>query len=117
MDSMTPDTTLNRVAELFEVTRADLVGRSRTGRIVQARFAAAYALHHHYADMSLSAIGAALGGRNHSTIINAIRRAEALARIDPDYRTKLHTLSSGPSPPEAYGPPLSPPLLSTATRF
>jgi chromosomal replication initiator protein len=93
MDSMTPDTTLNRVAELFEVTVADLRGRSRTARIVQARFAAAHAMHREHPGMPLSTIGAALGGRDHSTIINALRRAEALARHDPDYGAKLDALA------------------------
>jgi chromosomal replication initiator protein len=83
---------------------ADLTGRRRTARIVQARFAAAYALHRQYPGMPLSAIGRALGGRDHSTIINAIRRAEALARNDSDYHAKLRALTSGPSPPQVGCP-------------
>ncbi len=70
---------LDRVADVFGVTLADLTGPRRTPDLVQARFAAAYALRGHCQDMPLCAIGAVLGGRDHSTIINALRRAEALS--------------------------------------
>jgi chromosomal replication initiator protein len=101
---MISDDVLSRTANLFGVTVADLTGPRRTPDLVQARFAAAYALRRHCQDMPLCAIGRALGGRDHSTIINALRRAEALARNDADYNAKLRTLLGEPSPPEVQRP-------------
>jgi chromosomal replication initiation ATPase DnaA len=93
---------LYRAADLFGITVADLTGRRRTPDLVQARFAAAYALRRHCQDMPLCAIGAALGGRDHSTIINALRRAEALAWNNTDYNAKLQALLDKPSVLVAY---------------
>ncbi len=92
---------LHHVADVFGVTLADLTGPRRTPDLVQARFAAAYALRRHCQDMPLCAIGEALGGRDHSTIINALRRAEALAQRDADYDAKLRLLVDDLSPPKA----------------
>jgi chromosomal replication initiation ATPase DnaA len=96
---------LCQAADVFEVTVADLTGPRRTPDLVQARFAAAYALRRHCQDMPLRAIGAALGGRDHSTIIKALRRAETLAQRDTDYNAKLQALVGEPSAPVTHSLP------------
>ncbi len=93
---------LCRAANVFGVTIADLIGPRRTPDLVQARFAAAYALRRHCQDMPLCAIGAVLGGRDHSTIINALRRAEALAQRDTDYDANLRALVGEPFAPVTH---------------
>jgi chromosomal replication initiator protein len=107
MDAMTSDAILHRAAELFAVTTKDLTGPRRTPDLLHARFAAAYALRRYCQDMTLCAIGRALGGRDHSTIINALRRAEVLAQRDTDYAAKLRALVGGPSVPIARHPPVA----------
>lgn len=62
-------------AEEHGLTKGDIVGPSRERRLVVARDEVAYRMHKEL-EMTLGAIGEALGGRNHSTIISALRRRE-----------------------------------------
>lgn len=83
---------LRTACTLFGVTPDELCGPSRERRIAYARFAVAWALRKHDPSRSFAAIGAMLGGRNHTTILHAIERAEALARDDADYAHQLAEL-------------------------
>jgi chromosomal replication initiation ATPase DnaA len=77
---------------VFGVTVEELLGPSRERRIAYARFALAWALHKHDPSRSYQSIGDTLGGRHHTTILNAIARAEELARDDADYALQLAEL-------------------------
>jgi chromosomal replication initiator protein len=79
-------------ARTFEVPRTALLGRSRRRHIVYARQALAWALRHTHPELSLSAIGDLLGGRDHTTIIWAIEAAERRAKADPRYAVRLGAL-------------------------
>lgn len=59
--------------ELFGLTREELVSKSRAQRVVWPRQLAMY-LSREMTDETLPAIGRAFGGRNHATVINAMRR-------------------------------------------
>jgi chromosomal replication initiation ATPase DnaA len=100
---------LTLAADLFGVTVDDLTGPRRHRHIVQARQAAAWSLRTCYPTMSMESIGQLLGGRDHSTIVHAIQRAEQLAREDAKYRERLRTLVSGEvvetRPPRRNGDP------------
>jgi chromosomal replication initiator protein len=65
-----------RVSGAFGISRAELVGSSRAAAPLNARQIAIY-LTRELTDLSLPQIGRLYGGRDHSTVINAIRRAEA----------------------------------------
>ena len=67
----------------FGVTVDDLVSSSRTGQVTWPRHIAMY-LSRAHTDSTLPAIGAAFGGRNHATVLNAVRRAESRLARDPD---------------------------------
>ena len=69
-------TIIRETAKDHGLTMADIVGRGREARVVEARYEAAYRMQYELS-MTLTAIGAALGGRNHSTIIHGLRRVEA----------------------------------------
>ena len=71
------------------MTPDELRGPSRARRIAHARFAVAWALRQHDPDCSFATIGALLGGRDHTTILYAIERAEQLACADADYALRL----------------------------
>ncbi len=65
-----------RVAERFGISRAELVGSSRAATPLRARQVAIY-LTRELTDLSLPQIGRLYGGRDHSTVLNSLRRVEA----------------------------------------
>ncbi|HET7177165.1 MAG TPA: chromosomal replication initiator protein DnaA [Solirubrobacterales bacterium] len=70
-----------RVASGFGVSRDELVGPTRAAMPLRAR-QVAILLTRELTDLSLPQIGRLYGGRDHSTILNSLRRAEA--RISTD---------------------------------
>jgi len=63
---------------------AAILGGGRTNDVVLARFAVCW-VSRRFGNRSSSQIGRALGGRNHATIISAIRRAEGLRLRDREF--------------------------------
>jgi chromosomal replication initiator protein len=85
------------VAAAFGISRAELVGASRAATPLRARQVAVL-LTREATDLSLPQIGRLYGGRDHSTILNALRRAEAalssdavLARQVGELRSSIHS--------------------------
>jgi chromosomal replication initiator protein len=68
----------SEVAKYYKVSVEDLEGNSRERRVVCARQIAIY-LARELMDLSFPALGVLFGGRDHSTIMHAYRRAKALA--------------------------------------
>lgn len=64
---------IREVCEKHTVTRGELLGHQRQQRIVIARHEAMYRMKKE-TTMSLPAIGRRLGGKDHSTVINAVRK-------------------------------------------
>lgn len=89
---------LRAVAAHFDLTVADLAGRSRQHHIVLARQAACWALRN-ATPLSLTAIGQLLGGRDHKTILYAIAQTEARMAADAVLRAQLHALIAPPPEP------------------
>jgi chromosomal replication initiator protein len=92
-----------RVATVFGVSRAELVGASRAATPLRAR-QVAILLTREATDLSLPQIGRLYGGRDHSTILNSLRRAEATLSGDPELarqvselRSSIHSPHSDPS--------------------
>jgi chromosomal replication initiator protein len=90
-----------RVAERFGVSRAELVGSSRAATPLRARQVAIF-LTREMTDLSLPQIGRLYGGRDHSTVLNSLRRVESGLGDDPDLakrveelRGAIHTHSGG----------------------
>ena len=71
-----------KVAADFGVSRAELVGSTRAATPVRARQVAIY-LTRELTDLSLPQIGRLYGGRDHSTVLNSVRRVEAGVAEDP----------------------------------
>ena len=95
-----------RVAAAFGISRAELVGASRAATPLRAR-QVAILLTREATDLSLPQIGRLYGGRDHSTVLNALRRVEAtltgdaeLARQVAELRSSIHSL-----PAKSAGPP------------
>jgi chromosomal replication initiator protein len=90
-----------RVAESYGISRAELVGTSRAARPLRARQVAIF-LTREMTDLSLPQIGRLYGGRDHSTVLNSLRRVESSlteggevgARVE-ELRAAFHSASPG----------------------
>jgi chromosomal replication initiator protein len=80
-----------RVAERFSISRAELVGTSRAATPLRARQVAIY-LTRELTDLSLPQIGRLYGGRDHSTVLNSLRRVEASLAEDGDLSNRVQEL-------------------------
>jgi chromosomal replication initiator protein len=90
-----------QVATAFGISRAELVGTSRAATPLRAR-QIAILLTREATDLSLPQIGRLYGGRDHSTILNSLRRAEDalsdnanLAREVGELRSSIHSPPRG----------------------
>jgi chromosomal replication initiator protein len=90
-----------QVAERFGISRAELIGSSRAATPLRARQVAIY-LTREMTDLSLPQIGRLYGGRDHSTVINSLRRLEAslgedelLSKKVQELRTAIHNPAAG----------------------
>ncbi len=69
------------VASHYNVTRADILSARRTANVVRPRQIAMY-LAKVLTPRSLPEIGRRFGGRDHTTVLHAVRKIEALAKAD-----------------------------------
>jgi len=87
--------TIERVQELtcaaFGVSREELLSTSRSAAIAWARQVAMYLARQH-TGASLPAIGEGFGGRNHTTVMYACRKAGERLAADPAARALVHDL-------------------------
>jgi chromosomal replication initiator protein len=80
-----------RVATAFGISRAELVGSSRAAAPLRAR-QVAILLTREASGLSLPEIGRLYGGRDHSTVLNALRRIEIGIAEDPRLAKKVDSL-------------------------
>lgn len=101
MESTSVEEIQREVSRAFGISRAELVGSTRAATPLRARQVAIY-LTRELTDLSLPQIGRLYGGRDHSTVLNSIRRLEARFGEDPGLteqveklRTTIHNESTG----------------------
>ncbi|HEV7482362.1 MAG TPA: chromosomal replication initiator protein DnaA [Solirubrobacterales bacterium] len=80
-----------RVAEGFGISRAELIGSSRAATPLRARQVAIF-LTRELTDLSLPQIGRLYGGRDHSTVLNSLRRIEAGLADDSELADRVQDL-------------------------
>ena len=80
-----------RVAETFGISRAELVGSSRAATPLRARQVAIF-LTRELTDLSLPQIGRLYGGRDHSTVLNSLKRVEIRLGEDPALADRVQRL-------------------------
>lgn len=89
------DLTMSRIVDEvcndYGLTRDDLRSVRRTARLAEARQVAMY-LCRERTDASLLAIGAELGGRDHTTVLYAIRQVKTRLESSAELRTRVSTL-------------------------
>ncbi|HEV3402542.1 MAG TPA: helix-turn-helix domain-containing protein, partial [Acidimicrobiales bacterium] len=74
---LTPRTILETTAEMFGMTVDDLIGKSRSRPLVNARQICMYVFRQ-MTDFSYPAIGREFGGRDHTTVIHAVEKISTL---------------------------------------
>jgi chromosomal replication initiator protein len=81
------------VASYFEVKLQDLKGPKRHQAVAQPRLIAMY-LSRQLTGMSYPEIGSRFGGKDHSTVISAVRKIEKKIAEDPSMRSMVATLTT-----------------------
>ncbi len=89
-------------AEAFGLTREELLSASRAARVAWPRQVAMYLAREH-TEESLPALGRAFGGRGHTTVMHAWRRAGERLATDPEAFEVVHRLSARLRDPDRGG--------------
>jgi chromosomal replication initiator protein len=84
---------VGEVCRHFQLSRAELSSPRRTARVSVPRQLAMYLCRRH-TEAPLQAIGAELGGRDHSTVVHALGAIERRLAEDVDLRTVVATLEA-----------------------
>ena len=74
------------VCDYFNITRDDLLSKSRKRQIVQARQIAMYLSRNLISNCSLSTIGAEIGGKDHATVLHACTTVSDLMSTDKIFK-------------------------------
>jgi chromosomal replication initiator protein len=88
--NVSPALILNAVEAVFNIPRSLLLGRKRDKDIAMARQMAMYFLKRELR-MGASEVGRQMGGKNHSTVLYAIKRIASLSN-NPEVRAKLQAV-------------------------
>jgi len=83
-----------KVAEFFAIKLSDMRAKNRTKSVAFPRQVAMY-LSRQLTHASLSDIGRAFGGKDHTTVIHAVSKLQALIQEDPKLRQTIETLTQG----------------------
>ncbi|MBK1832795.1 chromosomal replication initiator protein DnaA [Roseibacillus ishigakijimensis] len=90
---VTIDAIQRKVAEYFDLRVADMTGRRRPKNIAHARQVAMY-LSRTMTKNSLVEIGDAFGGRDHGTIIHAVKKVKGLMESEEETREAIEHLAA-----------------------
>jgi chromosomal replication initiator protein len=90
---LTIETVQREVASYFDLKLHDLRGPKRHRAVAHPRMVAMY-LARKLTKMSYPEIGSRFGGKDHSTVISAVRKIERLCAEDPSVRSVVSTLES-----------------------
>lgn len=82
---------LSIIADMYNISTMDLIGKSREGKIVTPRHISMYILYTHY-NLPYKTIGAILGNRDHTTIMNGCEKIEKELKINEELKMVIETL-------------------------
>ncbi len=85
---LTPNTVIASISSTFNIEKNQLLGRSRKARFSLPRQVAMYILKE-YSQLSSSQIGAALNGRDHSTVIHGHAKIKAKLSTDASLKQTI----------------------------
>ncbi len=81
-----------RVAEHFKIRMSDMSSARRARAVARPRQVAMY-LSKHLTSRSLPEIGRAFGGRDHTTVMHAVRKIEEICKADPAFAEDVELLT------------------------
>ena len=79
------------VADHFEIKLSDILGKTRPKNIANPRMVAMY-LSRDMTEHSLPEIGQMFGGRNHATVINAVKKIEIMCKKDEEMKRNVSAI-------------------------
>ena len=82
---------INVVADYYNLSPSQLIGKVRTGQIALARHIAMYLIRINI-DVPLTKVGTAFGGRDHTTVMNGIAKVESMLKTDESLKVVIETL-------------------------
>ena len=85
-NDVTIDKVQRVVCDYFNITRDDLLSKTRKRQIVQARQIAMYMSRNLISNCSLSTIGAEIGGKDHATVLHACTTVGDLMATDKTFK-------------------------------
>jgi chromosomal replication initiator protein len=88
---ITLDKVIDTVAWVYGITRAELLSRDRSRRVAWPRHVAAY-LCRKLTNSSLPEIGEVLGGRNHTSVLRAVRSVADRVSGDAAFASRLREI-------------------------
>ena len=88
-----PETIIQETARYFSLQESDLRGQSRTKNTTMARQISMYLIRS-LVSMPLQEIGTHYEGRNHSTVLNSVRKVEELLKKDPSMGAMIRDITS-----------------------
>ena len=82
---------INVVADYYSLIPSQITGKIRTGQIALARHIAIYLIRQNL-DVPLTKIGAMFGGKDHTTIMHAIKHVESELKTNPEMKEAVNIL-------------------------
>lgn len=82
---------INAVADYYNLPPSQLTGKIRTGQIALARHVAMYLIRDTL-DIPLKKIGDAFGGKDHTTVMNALTKVDKELKTDPGLKEAIDEL-------------------------
>ena len=92
-DVASVDEVLSAISQFTGITIDRIIGKKRDRATAEARRMAMYMLREE-AHLTSTRVGQALGGKDHSTVINACKRISAISLEDPETATAVSALRS-----------------------
>lgn len=89
--ALTPENIIMEVARYHSLKPADLIGKKRTSEVTMPRQIAMYIIRE-TTDLSLPNIGKSFGGRDHTTVMHAIKKVEQEMTVNPTFRHQVEEL-------------------------
>ena len=90
--NITPEMIIDSVSKLFRVNKEELTSKRKTKEIVVPRQISIY-LCKNLTELSFNKIGEYFGGKDHSTVIHAVKKVEFYIENDPFIKEKVDTLT------------------------
>lgn len=89
--AITPDYIVDIVSEHMGISADDIRSKKRSQDIALARQVVMY-LSRSYTPVALKSIGEAVGGKDHTTVLNGVKRVEMKLKEDPSFKSTIDTL-------------------------